>query len=300
MCWTNKPKDSPLYIEEVKPGVLRISASADFPRPYVGVGGSMHGDEPCGALAIQRIAGDFESRVLAPAKGTVFLVHANPKATSLGRRHTPEGDDLNRLWDFAFTEQLRSEAWGYEHRRVLELKDVLGDLDVFLDLHSARTSTPPFGVSNGEANIDAIAKQIGISFLVQSWYGLADKVMTGFLKLAGVPALSVECGAHGDPEIAGKAHSIAMNFLRATGAIADGQRTNGCEVQLVHVVERITRPSEEFHFAERWTGFQRLEPGTLVGRDRVTEIRVSQACYAVLPNEDVDVGDDVVYLAVDS
>ena len=41
----------------------------------------MHGDEPCGALAIQRIAGDFESRMLTPAKGSVFLIHANPKAT---------------------------------------------------------------------------------------------------------------------------------------------------------------------------------------------------------------------------
>ena len=68
----------------------------------------------------------------------------------------------------------------------------------------------------------------------------------------------------------------------------------------MHVVETITRPSEEFHFGAPWTGFQQLEPGTLVGRDRVTEIRVSRPCYAVLPNEDVEVGDDVVYLAVDT
>ena len=34
-----------------------------------------------------------------------------------------------------------------------------------------------------------------------------------------------------------------------------------------------------------------INSGTLVGRDRGTEIRVSQPCYAVLPNEDVEVGD---------
>ena len=166
-----------MYIEELKPGVLRVSASADWPKPYVGVCGSIHGNEPCGADAIQRIASAFEEGSLEPATGTVFLIHANPEANSQGRRHTRGGDDLNRLWDFEFTETLRQEAWGYEHHRVLELKEVLGELDVFLDLHSAGTPTPPFGISNGEASIDDIAKQVGISFLVQSWYGLADKVI---------------------------------------------------------------------------------------------------------------------------
>jgi succinylglutamate desuccinylase len=260
----------------------------------------MHGNEPCGGDAIRRIASAFEHGEIEPASGTVFLIHANPEGTSQGRRHTPEGDDLNRLWDFEFTESLRREAWGYEHHRVLELKEVLGDLDIFLDLHSAATSTPPFGVSNGEASIDDIAKKVGISYLVQSWYGLADKVIIGFLKLSGVPALSVECGSHDDPEITDKAHRIALSFLRVTGAVDDGNEPNGTEVRTVHVVETITKPSDEFGFGASWTGFQELEPGTLVGRDRVTEIRVSRPCYAVLPNENVEVGDDVIYLAVDT
>jgi succinylglutamate desuccinylase len=242
----------------------------------------------------------LENGELEPALGTVFLIHANPEATAQGRRHTAEGDDLNRLWSFAFVETLRREAWGYEHYRALELKELLGDLEVFLDLHSATTATPPFAVSNGEASVDEIAKRLGVSYLVQSWYGLADKVVIGFLKLSGVPALSVECGSHGDPEIEEKAHGIAMSFLRATGAIEDGKESKETDVRKVHVVERITKPSAEFVFGAPWTGFQKLEPGALVGRDRVTEIRVNQLCYAVLPNQNVDVGDDVIYLAVDT
>jgi len=260
----------------------------------------MHGNEPCGADAIRRIASAFEHGTLEPAKGTIFLIHANPEATVIGRRHTPQGEDLNRLWDFDFTDTLRPEAWGYEHHRALELKKVLGELDIFVDLHSAGTATPAFGVSNGEDSIDDIAKQVGISYLVQSWYGLADKVIIGFLKLAGVPALSVECGAHDDPDVSETAHQIAMNFLRATGAIDDGNRTNGREVRTVRVVETITKPSEEFDFGSPWSGFQELEAGTLVGRDRVTEIRVTRRCYAVLPNLNVDVGEDAIYLAVDT
>ncbi|MFZ1866149.1 MAG: succinylglutamate desuccinylase/aspartoacylase family protein, partial [Polyangiales bacterium] len=265
----------------------------------MGICGAVHGNEPCGADAIQRLTRNFEEGQLVPAGGTVFLILANPAATSQRRRYTPGGADLNRLWDFAFVDTLREDAWGYEHRRALELKETLGDLDVFLDLHSAATATPPFGVSNGEAPIDEIAKHVGISYLVESWYGLADKVIIGFLKLAGVPALSVECGSHDDPEISDKAYQIATSFLRATGAIDDDEELAGNDVQTVHVVERITKPSHEFSFGSPWTGFQLLEPGALIGRDRVTEIRVNRRCYAVLPNEHVEVGDDVIYLAVD-
>ncbi len=289
-----------MFIEEVKDGVVRVSATEDCPRPFVGVCGSMHGNEPCGAQAIDRITQELREGMLQPGVGTLFLIHGNPEATSRGCRHTPEGGDLNRLWDFSFTESLRQEAWGYEHHRVLELKEVLGDLDVFLDLHSAATSTPPFAVSNGVPDVDDIAKRIGVSFLVQSWYGLADKVIIGFLRLASVPALSVECGAHDDPEISDKAYRIASSFLRVTGAVLNGAEPKGNDVRIVHVVETITKPSTEFHFGSPWTGFQELEPGALVGRDRVTEIRATQRCYAVLPNENLEVGDDVIYLAVDA
>jgi len=289
-----------LIIEELKDGVVRVSATEDCPRPFVGVCGSMHGNEPCGGDAVDRIARELRGSVLQPGIGTLFLIQGNPEAISEGRRHTTQGDDLNRLWDFSFTESLRQEAWGYEHHRVLDLKEVLGDLDVFLDLHSAANSTPPFAVSNGVPGVDDIAKRIGVSFLVQSWYGLADKVIIGFLRLTDVPALSVECGAHDDPAISDKAYRIALSFLQVTGALNDRTQPQGNEVRTVHVVETITKPSAEFHFGSPWTGFQELEPGALVGRDRVTEIRATRRCYAVLPNEDVEVGDDVIYLAVDT
>ncbi|MDH3625826.1 MAG: succinylglutamate desuccinylase/aspartoacylase family protein [Myxococcales bacterium] len=289
-----------MFIEELKDGVVKVSATEDCPRPYIGVCGSMHGNEPCGGNAIERITQELKDGALRPGDGTLFLILGNPEAITQGCRHTPEGDDLNRLWDFSFTESLRQEAWGYEHHRVLDLKEVLGELDVFLDLHSAATSTPPFAVSNGVTVVDDVAKRIGVSFLVQSWYGLADKVIIGFLRLAGVPALSVECGAHDDPEISDKAYRIAISFLQVTGALSDRTEREGNNVRTVHVVETITKPSAEFRFGSPWTGFQELEPGVLVGRDRVTEIRATRRCYAVLPNESVEVGDDVIYLAVDA
>ena len=290
-----------MFVDEVKPGVWRVSTSTDWPRPHVGICGSMHGDEPCGGNAIRRIIDALEGGALEPGGGTVFLVHANPEATARRVRHTDGGADLNRLWDFSFMETLRRDAWGYEHQRVVELKEALGDLDVFLDLHSAATPTPAFAVTNAIARADEIAQRIGVSFVVQSWYGLADKVIIGYLELAGVPALSVECGAHHDPAISDNAYRIAVNFLRETRAIGgELEPLRNPPPRTVHVIERITKPSDEFQFGSPWKGFEELEPGTLVGRDRVTEIRATERCYSVLPNDRVAVGDDVIYLAVDA
>lgn len=289
----------PVFVEELAPGVNRMSASKGWPRPHIGVCGSMHGNEPCGAEAIERLTNELRIGAHEVGGGTLFFIHANPEATSQRRRHTEQGDDLNRLWDFSFVESLRTDAWGYEHHRALALTDYIRDLDVFLDLHSAASATPPFGVSNGVSDINDLATRMGLSFLVKSWHGLADKVVIGFLASQGVPALSVECGAHEHPEVSQNAYEIALHFLRATGglnAVADPP-TN--EVRTVRVVETITRPSPEFRFSSPWAGFDELEPGALVGRDRVTEIRTTARCYAVLPNQDVEVGDDVIYLAVD-
>lgn len=289
-----------MFVEEIERGVWKVSASEGWPRPHVGVCGSMHGNEPSGGRAIQRLLGELREGTLRPAAGTILLVQANPEALEIGQRTTVGGADLNRLWDFAFVGTMRAEAWGYEHHRALELKELLSGLDFLIDLHTAATTTPPFAVSNGVAGTDAIAKHIGVSFLVQSWYGLANKVIIGFLKRAGVPAISVECGSHDDPGIADQAHRIASSFLRATGTVVDPPAPRANDLRTVHVVETITKPSADFRFGSPWQGFEVLEPGTLVGRDRVTEIRVTRRCYAVLPNEHVDVGDDVIYLAIDA
>ena len=124
-------------------------------------------------------------------------------------------------------------------------------------------------------------------------------MIIGFLGTKGVPSLSVECGAHDDPRTAVEAYRIATNFLRAAELLAGDWEARQNGARSVRVVETISKPSPEFRFATPLSGFQRLEPGTVLGRDRVTEIRVSEGCYAVLPNEDVEVGEDVVYLAVD-
>lgn len=280
-------------------GVIRLSRSEGWPRPWVGVCGSIHGNEPCGGEAVADLRREIEGGGQALEAGTLYLIHANPEASRQGLRHTADGADLNRLWDFAFETALRRDAWGYEHHRARELAPVLETLDVLLDVHSAFAPTPAFAVTNGLARADRLARQIGAAFVVRAWDDLADKVIVGALGRRDVPALSVECGAHADPGTVDVARRMIRHFLEATGVLRADEPPALEDPVAVRVVETITRPSEAFRFSTPWRGFQKLDAGTVLGRDEVTEIRVGRACYAVLPNDTVAVGEDTVYLAVD-
>ena len=66
-------------------GALRISAAPDFPRPHVGVVGAVHGNEPCGLRAIERLRAELVGGELSLRSGTLFLIHGNPRATPAAR-----------------------------------------------------------------------------------------------------------------------------------------------------------------------------------------------------------------------
>ena len=282
------------------PGIVRISSDPAFPRPHVGVVGSVHGNEPCGRDAIASLRSSLERGHLALRAGTITLVHANPKATELGVRHTEDGADLNRILDFAYVDTLDKRAWGYEHHRALELRLVLEDLDALLDIHSSGSPTPPFAITNAIAPCGQWASALDVPFVIDAWDTLADKITTGVLERRGKPALGVECGAHNDSATSDNARSLATQFLVVAGVLEGDASPRVTAPKRVFVRETITKPNAEFKFARPIAGFDKLEANTLIGRDGLIEIRTALDCYAVLPNDNVPVGKDVLYLAVEA
>jgi len=65
----------------------------------------------------------------------------------------------------------------------------------------------------------------------------------------------------------------------------------------LEVTEIVRKPSEGFCFVRPLRGLEVLAAGELLGEDGTLEIRVRESCRALLPNEGVEVGGDLVYLA---
>ena len=279
-------------------GVTYVAASPDRPRPHVGILGAIHGDEPCGLAVIQRLRDEVERGALAPSAGTWVLIHGNPEATGEVTRHTRGGADLNRLFDYAFERDLPRSRWSPEHERAHALRPILEDLDALLDLHSASWPTPPFAIINEVPEAAALARRLGFDFVTQGWSGpglLMEKVTIGVMQRRGRPGVSVECGQHRGEGTVDAAWDCTLRFLRAAGVL-EGEAPEGAPTFL-EIMEIISRPSPGFRFTRTLRGLERLEAGDVFAADRVAELRTRAPCYVLLPNDTVEVGCDMVFLA---
>jgi len=285
--------------DPVIPGVVRVSTSATFPRPWVAVVGALHGNEPCGLRAIERLREEAEAGTLPLRRGTVVLVHGNPDATRRNRRYSEGGADLNRLFDFEFESRLRREQWASEHERAIALRPVFESVDAAIDLHSATEPTPAFVITTSVPQSAELGRAIGLRHVTRGWEDLnilSGKVFLALLTKRGKPSVAVECGQHEQAEANQTAYKAASRFLIALDLL-DGDLVTQTEVQLLDVIRALRKPSPEFRFARHLEGLELLSKGTIIGSDGDITVSVSEDRYALLPNDQVPVGIDMLYLA---
>ena len=273
-----------------------------LPRPLIAVIGGMHGNEPCGRIAIEALAKRATDGSLPVQAGTLVLIHGNPAASKEGTRHTENGTDLNRLFSYSFAENLPKERWASEHHRALELRPILLELDAALDLHSASAPTPPFGIVSTVPESRPLGRELGLPYLTHGWEGpglLGDRVLLNVLTKRNKPSFAVECGQHDDPQSSQRAHDTAAHFLVATGILAPQAATSLPSQPAVelNIVDAVKKPSPGFEFSGRLFGLQQIPAGAIVGSDANLEIRSKRPSYAIMPNASVEVGQDMLYLA---
>jgi len=279
-------------------GVTRIASDPTLPRPHIGIFGAIHGNERCGLDVLERLLERVRGGELAPSAGTWVLVHGNPSATEATRRYSRGGDDLNRLFDYAFVDELPVERWSPEHERALALRPIFDELDVLLDLHSATWPTPPFAIINDIPRSAQLARRVGFDYVTEGWGRpgmLMEKVTIGAMKARARPALSVECGQHDDPATVEAAWSCTLRFLAAC-EVLEGEAPEG-DPRFLEIVDIVSRPSESFRFVREIRGLERLQAGEILAADRIAELRVREPCYVLMPNDGVPVGRDMAFLA---
>jgi predicted deacylase len=283
-------------------GITCISVSAALPRPHLAIVGAVHGNEHCGLFAIERLARELESGALALVAGTLFLVHGNPDATRERRRHTRSGVDLNRAFDFRFVEELAPALWEREHHRALELRPLFDSVDAVLDLHSTTAPTPAFAIASRVPASEPFARALGLAYLTLGWDGpglLGDQVLLAQLTRRERPGVAVECGQHDDeaaPEVAYQCAVRALSYFGLTSPVPSGPEVRPRTLMIRAAVKRL---SASFRFERPLLGMQALAAGDVIGHGDHLLLTVRNPCYAVMPNDDVPVGDDMLYIGED-
>jgi hypothetical protein len=172
--------------------------------PEVAVVGAIHGDEPCGARAVERLLAE------APAvERPVKLVVANEAALADGVRYVDE--DLNR----AFPGDADAET--HEGRLAHDLGREVRDCTT-LAVHSTQSWAEPFAIVRAtDAVTRAVGPRLPVDAVVET-----DAYTEG--RLVELPhVLEVEAGRQGTPAAAENAYRLTLAFLAATGVFGTAE-----------------------------------------------------------------------------
>lgn len=229
--------------------------------PEIAVVACQHGDERCGAVAIERVLASLDpENVQRP----VAFVIANERARAAGVRSIDA--DLNRVFPGD------PDGAAHEERLAADLASVLADVELVLDLHSTESDSDPFVIVHSPTHRTVeVASSLGLSLGV-------DMTSQGGALLAHVPGVAVECGRRGSDDAADVATAVTRRFLVATGAVS------GAPTEATVAWYRVegTVPKDDRQWTLLARNFERVEAGTAFARAGEEEKVASEPFYPVL------------------
>lgn len=242
---------------------MRTYTLGDGP-PEVAVVGAIHGDEPCGETAVERLVADDP-----PVDRPVKLVVANEEALARGVRYVDT--DLNRAFD--------DGATGHEARLARELAAEIRGLRT-LSLHSTRSYGEPIGIVNGTTGS---AREIVVRLPVATVVDVADRPEGRPFAIEATPLVEAECGFQGSDEAADNAERLSRAFLAATGALSPAPEPRPLPVY--RLGDPVSKPPARRYevFVEN---FQRVPAGDAYARADDRALVAETAFYPVLFSAD--------------
>ena len=304
---------TPPDIEPYRAGNTGIDYVTSFaaaePGPHVLVCALTHGNEICGAIALDRLFGAG----IRPRRGRLTLAFNNIAAYRefdprypIASRYIDE--DFNRLWHPATLDGGRRSV---ELDRARELRPIVDAADFLIDLHSMQYATAPLMLAGLLKRSRDLARRVGIPELIMCDAGHAAgprmRDYGGFGDPASAKtALLIECGQHWERRAAEVASDVMLRFLVALGSVTrdDVAALGGPDFdaqprqRVIEVTDAVTISGEKFDFVDDFRGLEVLpEKGTLIGRDGGNEVRTPyDNCVLIMPSRRLVKGQTAVRL----
>jgi succinylglutamate desuccinylase len=284
------------------------------PGPTLLVLAGIHGNEPAGVVALQRVLAELRDRE-SPVVGRLVCLAGNLGALRDGRRFRRR--DLNRGWGAAEVRRLRCSdpaTLTDEDREQFELlrefESWIAKADgpvVFLDLHTSSAPGSPF-----LCLADTIDnRRLGLATTVPIILGIEETIDGASLEwfaAQGICGLAVEGGQHGSPEAAAN-HAAAVWLLLVRLGIVPAKdvdldrhrahlaRSSHGVPKIVEIVHRqAITPEDRFVMTPGFANFAAVARGAVLAHDVRGEVRAPADCRVLLPLYQAQ-GDDGFFLA---
>jgi predicted deacylase len=238
------------------------------PGPHVLVQALTHGNELCGAIALDYL---FREGV-RPVAGRLTFIFANIEAfaswdTGNPNRSRYVDEDFNRVWS---DETLKGTRHSTELRRARELLKFVDSADFVLDIHSMSEPCAPIMVcgatGQGGEKSAAFARKMKVpqNLLIDTGHPAGLRMIERGPfgdPHAAQTALLIECGQHWERSSVDVAIDTTLRFLQTTG-VADAAfveprlRIQPTAQTTINVTQAVVAKSLSFRFAGTVTGLQ--------------------------------------------
>ncbi len=250
------------------------------PGPIVMAQALTHGNEFCGALALEYLLRENVS----PVRGKLIVAFANVDAYARFDFDDPDAsrfidEDYNRVWA---DDDLFGPRDSVELRRARQLQPFVDSADFLLDLHSMHEPCRAIMVCGRVDKNAQFAKELGVpgDLLLDTGHpaGLRMIERGGFGDPASPKrAVLIECGQHWERKAAEVAIDTLMRFLAIVGSVdrlwakARLRVMPPDQQRVVRVTEAVVAKSMDFHFLVPIVGLSVVEQaGTPIAQDGET------------------------------
>lgn len=281
---------------------LIASIRGALPGPTLIILGGIHGNEPGGVLAAERVRLRMQKR-RAGLRGEVVLLRGNTRALEQSVRYIDA--DLNRQWT---TENVRTAE--LEKQGIREMSELLEQSELltvvkeavsrargeiyFVDLHTTSAHGQPFATVGDTLR----NRRFALTFPLTIVLGLEEQIdgtLLEYVNNLGAITMGVEAGQHEAMTSVDHHEAVIWNATASTGNFRREdlpeldqsrsllKRASGGR-RVVEVRHRYAIvPDDGFKMEPGFRNFQAVRRGEVLARDRTGEIKASETGLILLP-----------------
>lgn len=255
--------------------------------PLLFVTGGVHGNEPSGVQALERVFAELE-KSKPEIEGSIIGVSGNKEALNQNKRFLDE--DLNRTWTEKNIQQKKKET--HEQREMLEIIEVLKQYPesdftkrYFLDCHTTSSPSLPY-ISVQEVNDNDEWAHRFPTYIVRGFSDMVYGCIDHYLSRTGLTGFVLEAGQHTDKTSVENHEGVIWLALKEAcnldltkiscypECIDNFAKKNAPNQKTFELVHRHgLEDSDEFKMEPGFENFQKIKKGELLAIQNGKEIK---------------------------